>query len=90
MVHDLHHDDKDLGDPELLFVLHDIGQHGSADEHLAIIPMVKKYDDDGEMKKRVMTTMIDLKDADRGLTISFLLGGSSILILNLASRSVSP
>ena len=90
MVHNLHHDDKDLGDPELLFVLHDIRQHGSADEYLAMITMAKRYDDGGEMKKKVMTTMIDLKDADRGLTMSFLLGGSSILILNLASRSVSP
>ena len=42
------------------------------------------------MKKKVMTTRVDLKDVERGLTISFLLGGSSILILNLASRSVSP
>ena len=90
-INKVNHDDKDLGDPELLLVLHDIRQHSSADEHLAMITMVKKYDNDGgEMKKKVMTTRVDLKDVERGLTISFLLGGSSILILNLASRSVSP
>ena len=64
-----------------------INKHWSENEDEDIVLVLRTRT---RMKKKVRTTRIDLKDADRGLTISFLLGGSSILILNLASRSVSP
>ena len=82
--------ERNLGDPEFLLVLHHVSQYGTSNEDLPkrmfiiLILMMMM------MMRMMMMILINMNNSDGDITMSFLRGGSSIRILNLASRSVSP